>query len=221
MDTETQKEHGPVRTGVGDGVTWPQAKENPGGHQSRKKREGPSPGVLEGDQPCGHLDCGPLISRTRREDVSVALSHVVQSHLLQKPQETDPGCKLQQSQDAFSVTWSHVGHAVGAQCSERLTASPEMSASVQVGAALLSVAAQAPRPHACRHLDSGYLPAGSAVGAAGGSDALHTPGPFPGSLSSFCPQTWIMQRVLARGTREPALPPGCRRERQGCCAVRG
>ena len=29
-------------------------------------------------------------SRTSREDVSVALSHMVQGHLLQKPQETDP-----------------------------------------------------------------------------------------------------------------------------------
>lgn len=101
---------------------------------------------------------------------------MVQGHLLQKPQETDPGCKPQQSQGAFLVTWSHAWHAVGAQCSEGLTAFPEMSASVQVGAALSSLAAQAPRPHAYRHLDSGYLPAGSAVGGGGGSDTPHTPG---------------------------------------------
>ena len=185
----------------------------PGGHQSRKRWEEPSPGALEGDQPCGHLDRGPLVSRTRREDVSVALSHMVQGHLLQKPQETDPGCKLQQSQDAFLVTWSHAWHTVGTQCSERLTVFPEMSASVQVGAALSSLAAQASRPHAC-HLDSGYLPAGSAV-RGGSARTLPTPlGPLPGSLSSFCSQTWVMQGVLARSQGASSASRVPDRERQ-------
>ena len=145
---------------------------------------------------------------------------MVQGHLLQKPQETDPGCKLQQSQGAFLVTWSHAWHALGAQCSERLTAFPEMSASVQVGAHF----------HPWRHRPPGLMPtstwtqATSLLGlqsGAGGARTLPTPlGPLPGSLSSFCPQTWVKQGVLAR-SQGASLPPGCRKDRQGRCAGRG
>ena len=43
MDTETQKEHGPVRTGVEDGVMWPKAKENPGATRAGRGGKDPPP----------------------------------------------------------------------------------------------------------------------------------------------------------------------------------
>ena len=58
-----------VKAEAETGVIEPQAKE------CQDSQEGPSLAPSEGARPCGHLDFGPLASRTVKQHISVALSH--------------------------------------------------------------------------------------------------------------------------------------------------
>lgn len=116
---------------------------------------------------------------------------MVQGHLLQKPQETDPDVNSSRARTLpRSPSRARSRHSVSVRkgwlCSQ----------SCRVGAALSSMAAQAPRSHADHHPGLRLPPCWVCSRRRGLGRSPH---PWTSSWVSviLCPQTWIMRGVLA------------------------
>lgn len=208
-----------MRTGVGGWGDGPQAKEKPGGHQSRKKRgRTPSPGVLRETSPAATLDCGPSDLQNQERGrfccfKSCGSKSLVTEATRNRPRQTpaEPGC--------FSVTWSMLQGTQSMRCVWKVDCVPgDVSLCPGGGGTFVRGGAG---PQASRLPPPGLrLPPCWVCSRRRGADHPH-----PGTLSwvsvVLLSPDLIMQRVLARGDHGASPASGCRRERQGCCAVRG